>query len=53
MQLDHRAACLAAPSEARQVDRVGWWGKWPATESGMQFAARLLAYGYHAHSPTR
>jgi putative transposase len=34
MRLDHRAACLAAPTKATQAGRVGWWVNLSTMEPG-------------------
>ena len=53
MRLDHRAACLAAPTKASQAGRVGWWVNLSTMESGKKIAVPLLTYDYHAKRPGR
>jgi len=53
MQLDHRAASLAAPTKATQGDKVGWWVNLSTMEPGRKIAVPLLAYDYHARRPGR
>ena len=42
MRLDHRAACLEAPSKATQQDRVGWWINMSTMNKGAKIAVPLL-----------
>ena len=42
MRLDHRAACLAAPTRAAQAGRVGWWVNLSTMERGRKIAVPLL-----------
>lgn len=53
MRLDHRAACLAAPTKATQAGRVGWWVNLSTMEPGKKIAVPLLTYDYHANRPGR
>lgn len=53
MRLDHRAACLAAPTHATQDGRVGWWVNLSTMDSGKKIAVPLLTYDYHAKRPGR
>jgi len=48
MRLDHRAACLAAPTKATQNGAVGWWVNLSTMESGKKISVPLLTYDYHA-----
>lgn len=47
MRLDHRAACLAAPSKATQGGRVGWWMNLSTLEPGRKIAVPLLTHERH------
>ena len=47
MRLDHRAACLAAPTRAAQAGRVGWWVNLSTMERGRKIAVPLLTYDHH------
>jgi putative transposase len=53
MRLDHRAACLSAPTKATQAGRVGWWVNLSTMEAGKKIAVPLLTYVYHAERPGR
>ncbi|MGG5890649.1 zinc ribbon domain-containing protein [Falsiroseomonas sp. HC035] len=53
MRLDHRAACLAAPTKATQGGKVGWWVNLSTMEAGRRIAVPLLTYDYHAKRPGR
>jgi putative transposase len=53
MRLDHRAACLAAPTHATQDGRVAWWVNLSPMDSGKKIAVPLLTYDYHAQRPGR
>jgi putative transposase len=53
MRLDHRAACLAAPTKATQGGKVGWWVNLSTMEAGRKIAVPLLTYDYHAERPGR
>ena len=53
MRLDHRAACLAAPTRATQGGKVGWWVNLSTMEPGRKTAVPLLAYDYHTERPGR
>lgn len=47
MRLDHRAACLAAPTKADQQGRVGWWVNLSTMTAGSKIAVPLLTYDRH------
>jgi putative transposase len=47
MRLDHRAACLAAPTKATQGGRVEWWVNLSTMASGQKIAVPLLGYEHH------
>jgi len=53
MRLDHRAACLAAPTKATQGGKVGWWVNLSTMEPGRKIAVPLLTYDHHAKRPGR
>lgn len=53
MRLDHRAACLAAPTKATQGGKVGWWVNLSTMETGKKISVPLLTYDYHAKRPGR
>lgn len=47
MRLDHRAACLSAPTKADQQGRVGWWVNLSTMRAGSKIAVPLLTYDQH------
>lgn len=47
MCLDHRAACLQAPTEATQGGRVGWWVHLSTMTKGAKIKVPLLTYEHH------
>ena len=53
MRLDHRAACLAAPTKARQAGKVGWWVNLSTMTAASKIAVPLLTYDYCAKRPGR
>jgi putative transposase len=51
LRLDHRAACLAAPTKATQGGKVGWWVNLSTMEAGKKIAIPLLTDDDHAKRP--
>ena len=47
MRLDHRAACLAAPTKATQDGRVGWWVNLSTMTAREKISVPLLTYARH------
>ncbi len=47
MRLDHRAACLSAPTKANQHGRVGWWVNLSTMTAGKKIVVPLLTHARH------
>lgn len=53
MRLDHRAACISAPTKATQAGKLAWWVNLSTMEPGRKIAVPLLNYDFHKNRPGR